>query len=729
MASRTTWVFTIQHKVLALLFIPLVTVVGAAATYFPHQHVTGLENGLKQRAGSYANIVARQVRSAVEFKDKEAAREAFEAVTNDASVSSIALYARDGELLYAYGHPNAASEATRGGATREHVLMREGAVVAVAPVRSHEGTTGTLAIELSTSALQASSKQVRQTALAIGAGVLLFGVLAAFWIARSFARRLRALAAAATRVSDGDLDVDPVPSTSSDEIGVLTTAFNAMVQRLRALIEHIHDSAHKETERLEQMVEERTRELNARNADMRLVLDTMQQGFVTVDREARMGAERSAILESWLGPVGSTTVLWDYIAAASPDLYEYCALGWAEITAGVLPLELAIAQMPSRFDFNGKSFDIEYRPIGREGDHFDRMLIVISDITERMERERAQADEHEMATLFGHLVRDRFGCMQFVSEARELVDVLCAPSSQPAAMLRAAHTLKGNAALFGAHSLVAICHTLEERIHARDPIADDRAALRKRFELLTSKIGVVLGDRTDDVIEIAAAEHRELLEAIDSGAALDVVRAHAVSWTLEPMSRRLARIGGQIEALALRLGKGEVDVVVEHNRVRLDAERFGAFWAAFSHAVRNAVDHGLESGDEREKLGKPRKGQVLLRTVQTGNEVLLQIQDDGRGIDWQKVRARAADRGFPDASREELIDHLFRGGLSTRDVVTDISGRGVGLSALRDACVSLGGRVHVDSELGRFTRFTFRWVAPRAASVPLRQLAALGAAE
>jgi two-component system chemotaxis sensor kinase CheA len=357
------------------------------------------------------------------------------------------------------------------------------------------------------------------------------------------------------------------------------------------------------------------------------------------------------------------------------------------------------------------------------------MLIVISDISERVVRERAEADEHEMATLFGHLVRDRFGCVQFLSEARELVDVLCTPGAQSAAMLRAAHTLKGNAALFGAQSLVAICHTFEEHLHARDSIADDRTALRTRFDLLTSKIGIVVGDARADVIEIVAAEHSELLSAIDAGASPEVLRAHAVSWTLEPMARRLERIGGQIEALALRLGKPEVDVVVEHNRVRLDADRYAPFWAAFSHAVRNAVDHGIESADERERKGKPRNGQIVLRTMQNGSEVVLQIQDDGRGIDWQKVRSRAAARGVPNASRDDLIEDLFRGGLSTRDVVTDISGRGVGLSALREACVALGGRVHVESEPDRFTRFTFRWPLARMASdvaTPLRQLAAAG---
>jgi len=710
---RPTWTFTIQQKLLALILVPLVSIVAALATYFPARNLEAQQGNLEQRALSYANILSEQVRSAVAFNDKETAREAFHSLAKDPTVASVVLYTERGEVLFAHGEVGAASRAARSGVRQQHVFVLEDAIVAMAPVQSLEGPKGTLAIELSTKALERIRKQVRASAWAMGVGVLLIGMLAAFLIARSFARRLQALAGAAARVSEGDLDVQALPSVSNDEIGVLTNAFNAMLERLRALIQHIQDSARAENVRLEQMVQARTQELDSRNADMRLVFDTMGQGFVTIDVDAKMFSERSAILETWFGCAGRSAVLWDYVAQETPDLREYFVLGWSEVAAGIMPLELALAQMPSRLVAGNRSFDLDYRPIGRQGDRFERMLVVISDITARIERERAEAEEHELASLFGHLIRDRAGCSQFLAEARQLVEVVCAKRGSYEAQLRATHTLKGNAALFGAQSIASICHALEDAFENHEnAIADHKQALRARFDSLSAKIGTLIGDRSA-LIELAVDEHRELVEAIDGGASLQAIRAQVVSWADEPMARRLERIRCQIEGLALRLGKGEIAVTIEHNHVRLPAERYADFWAAFSHAVRNAVDHGIEDADEREQNGKPRTGQIQLRACQTASEVLVQICDDGRGIDWHAVRELAAERGLPNTTREELVDVLFHSGLSTRDVVTEISGRGVGLHALREACVALGGRVSVESEPNRFTRFSFSWPLDR----------------
>jgi two-component system chemotaxis sensor kinase CheA len=718
--SRPKWTFTIQHKLLALIIVPLASIVVALGLYFPMQHVSALQAVLEQRGASYANIVSEQVRSAIAFNDKETAREAFAAVAKDPAVASLVLYTAQGEVLYAHGKVSAASRTARRGVQQLHVFALEGVILAVAPVQALEGPKGTLAIELSTDALEASKRKVRSRALEMGLTVLVLGLIAAFLSAQSFARRIRLLSAAAVRVSDGDLDVQPVPVRSSDEIGVLTLAFNAMVERLRALIDHIQDSARAEHARLEDTVQTRTTELALRNADMRLVLETMGQGFVTIDHDARMSSERSAILETWLGAPNEAATLWDYVAHSSPDLREYLVLGWYEVSAGVMPLELALAQMPSRFQAGGRSFELDYRPIGREGDSFERMLVVISDITARIERERAAADQHELATLFGHLMRDRAGCLQFLAESCQLVELLCNVRLSQDAQLRAAHTLKGNAALFGVHSIAALCHVLEEHLQARDPVAaEDKQALRQRMLSITGKIDGVVGDQRADSLDIGSNEHRELLAAIDAGEDLTVVRALVASWALEPMTRRLERIRGQVHAMAQRLGKGEVEVVVEHNHVRFDADRFADFWAAFGHAVRNAVDHGLESADERLRAGKPAQGQIRLRTASSATEQVVQIEDDGRGIDWSAVQQRAVEHGLPIATHEDLVDALFKAGLSTRNVVTEISGRGVGLSALREACVKLGGRVNVDSELGRFTRFTFRWPVTRPLTGPV----------
>jgi len=223
-------------------------------------------------------------------------------------------------------------------------IVLESSILAIAPVPTLQGTSGTVAFELSSQRLAAHRCQVRARAIVISVGLLAIGLFAALWISRS-------------------------------------------LETVRA----------------------RTKALHARNTDMRLVLETMGQGFVMLDRDACMSSERSAILETWLGPSKTRGLLWDYIAGDAPDLREYLVLGWSEVIAGVLPLELALAQMPSRFSRGKKTFDLDYRPTGTDPEYFERMLVVISDITAAVERERAETDEREMAELFSKLMRDREG--------------------------------------------------------------------------------------------------------------------------------------------------------------------------------------------------------------------------------------------------------------------------------------------------------------------------------
>ena len=125
------------------------------------------------------------------------------------------------------------------------------------------------------------------------------------------------------------------------------------------------------------------------------------------------------------------------------------------------------------------------------------------------------------------------------------------------------------------------------------------------------------------------------------------------------------------------------------------------------HVVRNAFDHAIESETERSLAGKPAQGTIFIRASQRGNHVLIEVHDDGRGIDLAQVRAVAEERGLvePDAilSGRETLDLVFEAGFSTLDAVTETSGRGVGMDVVRTNLAALGGMVELNTELGRGT--------------------------
>jgi two-component system chemotaxis sensor kinase CheA len=132
------------------------------------------------------------------------------------------------------------------------------------------------------------------------------------------------------------------------------------------------------------------------------------------------------------------------------------------------------------------------------------------------------------------------------------------------------------------------------------------------------------------------------------------------------------------------------------------------------HVVRNSVDHGIEGPDERVRAGKPRAGRVSIESRLEGAAFVIVVEDDGRGIDWNTIRQRARLRGLPHATEHDLEEALFTDGITTRDAVSDLSGRGIGLSAVRQICAQLGGTIQVQSQHGLGTRFEFRFAAPAA---------------
>jgi two-component system chemotaxis sensor kinase CheA len=171
--------------------------------------------------------------------------------------------------------------------------------------------------------------------------------------------------------------------------------------------------------------------------------------------------------------------------------------------------------------------------------------------------------------------------------------------------------------------------------------------------------------------------------------------------SLPRMVRDLARDLGKEAGVAIRGADTEVDrAVLEQMRGPL------------THLVRNALDHGLESPEERVRGGKPRGGTIGITASQRGGALIVEIQDDGAGIDAVRVRAAAVEKGVltPDAARamsdREAISLIFGSGLSTAPTVTDVSGRGVGLDVVRESVERLQGSIEVDSRLGEGTTFT-----------------------
>lgn len=180
---------------------------------------------------------------------------------------------------------------------------------------------------------------------------------------------------------------------------------------------------------------------------------------------------------------------------------------------------------------------------------------------------------------------------------------------------------------------------------------------------------------------------------------------------LIPIDTIMIRFKRLVRDLSSSLNK-EIQFIAEGTETELDKSIIEGLTEPIMHIFRNAIDHGIENSEERIKAGKPKQGKIILKAFYSGTNVYIQIQDDGRGIDVEKIREKAIKRGFitPDTnlSYKEILNLIFLPGFSTASQVTEVSGRGVGLDVVVKKISEIRGEVEIESQLGVGSTITIK---------------------
>ena len=180
-----------------------------------------------------------------------------------------------------------------------------------------------------------------------------------------------------------------------------------------------------------------------------------------------------------------------------------------------------------------------------------------------------------------------------------------------------------------------------------------------------------------------------------------------------PIENVVSRFPRMIRDISKKLDK-KMELYMSGEETELDRTVIDEIGDPLMHMLRNAADHGLESNQERIQAGKPEVGSIFLKAYQDGNNVVIEVRDDGKGIDVEKVKKKAVEKGTITAEQsavmteKEAIDLLFRPSFSTAEQISDLSGRGVGLDVVKSKIEALGGDVEAKSILGAGTTFIVR---------------------
>ena len=236
----------------------------------------------------------------------------------------------------------------------------------------------------------------------------------------------------------------------------------------------------------------------------------------------------------------------------------------------------------------------------------------------------------------------------------------------------------------------------------------------KRLDDIMNLVGELVLARNRLATLKATMADEDMAKAVSN---LDVVTAdlqNAVMKTrMQPIKKVFGRFPRVVRDLARSLKK-EINLEMVGEETDLDKNLVEALADPLVHLVRNAVDHGIESPEEREAAGKPRAGTVVLAAEQEGDHILLSIEDDGKGMDPVVLRAKAVEKGLMDAEAAARLDDkdafnlIFAPGFSTKTEISDVSGRGVGMDVVKTRISQLNGTVEIDSQKGKGSRLSIR---------------------
>jgi len=229
-------------------------------------------------------------------------------------------------------------------------------------------------------------------------------------------------------------------------------------------------------------------------------------------------------------------------------------------------------------------------------------------------------------------------------------------------------------------------------------------------ELIIAKNGLVsVSNQEDSKTSMQSFnEQIEYLERVTTNLHESVMKVRMV-----PIESVVNRFPRMIRDLSKKLGK-EMELIMTGEETELDRTVIDEIGDPLMHMLRNSADHGLESTIDRLKIGKPQVGTIWLNAYQDGNNVTIEVEDDGKGIDVEKVKASAIQKGHITEeqaemmSEKEAVELLFRPAFSTAEKISDVSGRGVGLDVVKNKIEGLGGDVEVSTKLGEGTKFIIR---------------------
>lgn len=383
--------------------------------------------------------------------------------------------------------------------------------------------------------------------------------------------------------------------------------------------------------------------------------------------------------------------------------FECC---YMQIVDDFLPEEVSVGQLPTRIPVGSRTLSVSGSVIRDDEGTIDSVLFSVADITELIEAEK----EAQRMTGVLRVLQFRNRFEEFLQGLDTDLQNLEVQREMDAATYQREcrivfHTAKGVFSQYGIATIAEAIHVMEDsEILSRDHVSTLRTAVAHLVAENKSVWGITLDARnpTFEVSEVELAGFEAAVANRSDAEVAEIALQFARSCREKTVGHLIGPVGEASAFHAQKRGK-QIKLEVTGETVRVPPSSVGVF-DVLTHLLRNSIDHGVEEPLAREAKGKPATGTIRIEVSRCGDDIELVISDDGAGIDADRVAASAVDKGVITSKKAENMSDddkralIFEAGFSTSGSVTDTSGRGVGMSAVRDVVERLGGTVRIVSE-------------------------------
>lgn len=481
--------------------------------------------------------------------------------------------------------------------------------------------------------------------------------------------------------------------------------------------------------------------LEYQSASVRNLLDHADQGFLWFDKDLIIKKEYSykcmSIFNMAIGELSYLDLVTPYFGKDKAGVFKMAFDSYFKNNSPVTDT-VYLMLLPSDCVIHEKNIHFEYRRIENNGQK--AVMVILNDITEKVSLEKAMEDDRNKQRLLIKAFSCQAQIKQMIDEFREIFSGGYRTFFKDAShfsgdldeLFRSVHTFKGDFAQYGFISASDRLHEFENalltviRQGENASMTDvDRimanAEPEKMMEEDLNTVYEILGDDYFKQSEIIAFPKTKLMEIEERiRKAKEPLDQSSVIRLVESLRRKnikvfLEQYRDYLQYLADRVIKNMPVYLVEGDDIEIDEEHYGDFMKSLVHIFRNIIDHGIETDEERLECGKDERGLVACRISRLDDGwFTLCISDDGRGIDLEKIKSKAIENSLSTAeklnqmTRNELCNFIFADHFSTKDHADTLSGRGVGMSAFREACRDLGGNVEIATEERKGTSFLIK---------------------